>query len=47
MKNCVSINLKKNEIVIKLNDESEQKEIIADLTRKIAELKRLYQDEKL
>lgn len=46
MKNCVSINLKKNEIVIKLNDESEQKEIIADLTRKIAELKRLYQDEK-
>lgn len=46
MKNCVSINLKKNEIVIKLNDEAQQAEIIIALTKKLTELKKLYQDEK-
>ena len=46
MKNCVSINLKKNEIVIKLNDEAEQAEIMIALTKKLTELKKLYQDEK-
>ena len=35
MKNCVSINLKKNEIVIKINDEAEQYEIITNLKKKI------------
>ena len=28
MKNCVSINLRKNEILIKISDDAEQKEII-------------------
>ncbi|MCI8548801.1 MAG: hypothetical protein HFJ38_07985, partial [Bacilli bacterium] len=46
MKNCVFINLKKDEIVIKLSDEAKQEEIIEDLTRKLGELKKLYQDEK-
>ena len=46
MKNCVSINLKKNEIVIKLNDNSTQMEIIECLKRKLPELKKLYKDEK-
>ena len=46
MKNCVSINLKKNEIVIKIAEEAEQNEIIASLKKKLIELKRLYQDEK-
>lgn len=46
MKNCVSINLKKNEIVIKLNEEAQQAEIIIALTKKLTELKKLYQDEK-
>ena len=46
MKNCVSINLKKDEIVIKLNDDAEQVEIIAGLKKKLPELKKLYKDEK-
>ena len=46
MKNCVSINLKKNEIVIKLNDNATQMEIIECLKRKLPELKKLYKDEK-
>ena len=46
MKNCVSINLKKNEIVIKLNDNATQMEIIECLKKKLPELKKLYKDEK-
>ena len=46
MRNCVSINLKKNEIIIKLNDNATQMEIIESLKKKLPELKRLYKDEK-
>lgn len=46
MKNCVSVNLKKNEIIIKLSDEAEQAEIMAALTKKLTELKKLYKDDK-
>ena len=46
MKNCVSINLKKDEIVIKLSEDAEQEEIIENLKKKLTELKKLYQDEK-
>lgn len=46
MKNCVSINLKKDQIVIKLSDEAEQTEIIEALKKKLTELKKLYKDEK-
>ena len=46
MKNCVSINLKKDEIVIKLSEDAEQKEIIEVLNKKLTELKKLYKDEK-
>lgn len=46
MKNCVSVNLKKNEIIIKLNDEAEQTEIIETLKKKLTELKKLYKNEK-
>ena len=45
-KNCVSINLKKDEIVIKLNEMAEQFEIVEMLKRKLPELKKLYKDEK-
>ena len=38
MKNCVSINLKKNEILIKISDDAEQKEIINNLNKKLPEL---------
>lgn len=46
MKNCVSINLKKNEIVIKLSDNATQREIVEVLKKKLPELKKLYKDEK-
>lgn len=46
MKNCVSINLKKDEIVIKLSEDAEQEEIIGVLKKKLTELKKLYKDEK-
>ena len=46
MKNCVSINLKKKEIIIKIFENAEQIDIEKDLKRKLPELKRLYQDEK-
>lgn len=46
MKNCVTINLKKNEIIIKINEDAEQKEIKTALKKKLDELKKLYQEEK-
>ena len=45
--NCVSINLKTNEIVIKIDDNASQEEIVFALTKKIRELKKLYKDEKI
>lgn len=44
--NYVSINLKKDEIVIKLNDQAKQPEIVAELKKKLQELKKLYKDAK-
>ena len=46
MKNCVSINLRKNEILIKISDEAEQQEIMDNLRKKISELKKMYKNEK-
>ena len=46
MKNCVNINLKTDKIVIKLNDEAEQKDIVENLKKKLPELKKLYKDAK-
>ena len=45
-KNCISINLRKNEIIIKIAEDAEQREIIYDLRKKLHELKKLYKDEK-
>lgn len=44
--NCVSINLKTDEILIKIDDNAEQSAIIEELTTKLVELKKLYQDSK-
>ena len=44
--NYVSINLKKDEIVIKLDENAEQGQIISVLRKKLPELKKLYKDEK-
>lgn len=46
MKNVVSIQLKKENIVIKLKEDAEQDEIIECLKKKVTELKKLYKDEK-
>lgn len=46
-RNGVSINLRKNEIWIKLNEKAEQIEIIESLKKKLPELKKLYKDEKI
>ena len=46
MKNYVSINLKKDEILIKLNEDAERNDIIEGLKKKLQELKKLYNDEK-
>lgn len=46
MKNCITIQLKKNEILIKIKEEAEEKEIIESLKKKLVDLKKLYKDEK-
>jgi len=46
MRNSVSINLRKDEIIIKLSEDAEQREIVGRLRKKLPELKKLYQDEK-
>lgn len=47
MSNCVSINLKRNEIIIKIAEDAEQKKIITELAKKLPDLKKLYKDEKI
>lgn len=44
--NSVSINLRKDEILIKLDEKSKQEEIVATLKKKLPELKKLYKEEK-
>ena len=44
--NYVSINLRKDEILIKLDENAEQEQIISALKKKLPELKKLYKDEK-
>lgn len=46
MNNCISINLKRDYIVIKISEDAEQKRIINALNKKISDLKKLYKDEK-
>lgn len=46
MKNCITINLKKDEILVKINEKATQEEIIECLKKKMGDLKKLYQDEK-
>ena len=46
MKNCISINLKKNELIIKIKEDASYEDIIESLKRKLPELKKLYKDDK-
>ncbi len=45
MKSCITINLRKDNIIIKINEDSSQEEIVYMLRKKIPELKKLYQGE--
>ena len=45
MKNCLSINLKRNELVIKIKEDANYENIIDSFKKKIPELKKLYQDD--
>lgn len=46
MNNCISINLRKDKIIIKIAEDAEQRKIMAILTKKLPDLKKLYKDEK-
>ena len=46
MNNSISISIKKNQVIIKIDENAEQKEIISALKKKIIELKNLYKDDK-
>ena len=45
MENCITIQLKKDEIWIKIKEEAEEKEIVESLREKIVELKNLYKED--
>ena len=45
MKQCISIQTKKNKVILKIDEEAEQKQIISDLKKKMVELKKLYKDD--
>ena len=46
MRNYVSINLRKNQILIKISDNAEQKDIMDNLRKKLPELRKMYKNEK-
>jgi len=43
----VSINLKKDEVLIKIDDNAPQRKILLELNKKLKELKKMYQNEKV
>ena len=47
MKNCVSLSIKNNEIVMKIEEESSIKEILDSIKKKMNELKKMYKEDEL
>ena len=45
MKNCLNINLKRNELVIRIKEDASYDDIIGSFKRKLPELKKLYQND--
>lgn len=45
MKNCITINTKKDNITIKISEDAEQSEILTALEKKLPGLKKLYKDD--
>lgn len=46
MKTCINISMKKDQVIIKIDDNAEQRDIIANLKKKMIELKNLYQEDR-
>ncbi len=46
MSSAISISIKKNQVMIRVDENAEQKEIMSDLKKKILELKNLYKEDK-
>ena len=46
MSNSINISIKKNQVIIKIEENAEQKEILTDLRKKMIELKNLYKEDK-
>ena len=46
MKNCISISIKKDQVIIRIEENADQREIVSNLKKKMIELKNLYQDDK-
>lgn len=46
MKNYINISMKKNQVIVKIDENAEQRDIISELKRKMLELKNLYKDDK-
>lgn len=46
MKDGINISMKKDQVIIKVDEYAEQKDVIASLKRKMIELKNLYKDDK-
>ena len=44
MKNVISVNLKKDQIIFKIAEDAEQKSIIQVLNKKLTELKKQYKE---
>ena len=44
--NNISINLKKDVVLIKIDDNAPQRKIISELSKKLKDLKKMYQEEK-
>ena len=46
IKDCINVTLKKNEVIIKIDVTADHKKVMANLKKKIPELKKLYKEEK-
>lgn len=45
MKSVITISMRKDQVIVKIDDDAEQKEIISELKKKMIELKNLYKDD--
>ena len=47
VKDCINVTLKKNEVTIKIDIGAEHKNVIANLKKKLPELKKLYKEDRV